>query len=159
VRKYLATISLLACFNQFAFACSYQDYSVDLIDKIIDKNASEYSLDGDLIWAVIKIESHFNPCAVSPAGAQGLMQLMPGTASDLGVEDSFNPEENIRGGTEYLAKMLVRYETPQLALSAYNAGSRRVLQYRRPPPFKETQKYIRLVMFEYDQRKRLKANL
>ena len=95
----------------------------DSIDAIVSRAAARYQLAPELVRAVIRAESSFNPQAVSPAGAQGLMQLMPGTARDMGVEDPFDPEQNVMGGTRYLRKMLDRYEgNLEKALAAYNWG-------------------------------------
>ena len=109
--------------------------------------AGKYDISSQLIKAVIVTESCFNPKAVSPVGAQGLMQLMPPTARSLGVSDSFDPEQNIEGGVSYLRMMLDEFKQDRrLALAAYNAGPNAVKKYGRIPPYKETQNYVRKIM-------------
>lgn len=116
------------------------------LETYFQEAASTYGVPIALIKAVAKAESNFNSQAVSGAGAQGIMQLMPGTAQGLGVEDSFNARENILGGTKYLAKMLTRYNgSVKLALAAYNAGAGNVDKYDGVPPFTETQNYIKKI--------------
>ncbi len=120
-----------------------------LFDPLIRKAAKRYDVDPALVKAIIRAESGYNPKAVSRRGAKGLMQLMPGTAKALGVEDCFNPEHNIEGGVKYFAELLERFNgNVQLSLAAYNAGSRKVRLYGGVPPFRATRYYIKRV-FEY----------
>lgn len=121
-------------------------------DKIITKAAGKFNLDVALIKAVIKAESNFNHQAVSRAGAKGLMQLMPKTASALNVEDVFHPDDNIEGGARYLRYLLNLYNgNLTLALAAYNAGEGAVAKYNYGiPPYRETQNYVRRVLALYE---------
>lgn len=126
-------------------------------DKIIQlarKHGKRYGIDSYLVQAVIEVESGYNAGAVSSAGAEGLMQIMPATQKDLGVKDSFDPDENVKAGVRYLKKMLERFGSVQLALAAYNAGPGRVEQYGGIPPFPETQAYVKKVLARY---RRMKA--
>jgi len=109
--------------------------------------AERYGVPEQLIRAVIRVESGYNPRAVSPKGARGLMQLMPDTASLLGVRDSFNPRENIDGGVRHLRALMERFGSDlKLALAAYNAGEQAVLVYRGVPPYQETRDYVNRVL-------------
>ena len=116
-------------------------------DAEIWKASQRYSVDYNLVRAVIKAESNFNPKAVSRTGAKGLMQLMPQTASLLQVTDSFHPEQNIDGGVRYLRYLLNLFnDNLSLALAAYNAGENAVFRYRGIPPYQETQTYVQRVL-------------
>ena len=123
------------------------------LHEMLAKAGSEHHLDVDLLASLVKAESNGNPSAVSRAGAQGLTQLMPSTASDLGVEDSFKPEQNLRGGSAYLDALLIRYhENLALALAAYNAGPAAVDKYHGIPPYAETRAYVARVIHEFNRR-------
>lgn len=117
-------------------------------ERIIAVYALRYGLSPDLLHAVIRAESAYDHDAVSSAGAQGLMQLMPGTAARYGVKDSFNPVENVRGGAAYLRDLLDMFgQDLRLALAGYNAGENAVIRYgHRIPPYAETQGYVRNVL-------------
>ena len=115
-------------------------------DDIINDAATTYALDPDLIRAVMRAESAFNPMVVSPAGAQGLMQLMPALAEELGVTDPFDPRQNIMAGAKYLRWLLdLNRGNIPLTLAGYNAGPTVVSKYKRVPPFKETQRYVKKI--------------
>ena len=115
-------------------------------DPAFEEAAKRYDLSVELIKAVARIESAFDPMAVSSAGAMGLMQLMPQTGSAMGVEDFFDPTQSIHGGARYLRKMLDRFGDLELALAAYNAGPDAVERYAGIPPFEETRRYVRRVL-------------
>jgi soluble lytic murein transglycosylase-like protein len=117
------------------------------LEPVIRQHADQQGIRPDLVRAVIQVESNFNPRAVSPKGAMGLMQLMPATAAEFGVTDPFNPIENIRAGVRYLRQLLDRYDkNEQLALAAYNAGPGAVDKYgSKVPPYKETQNYVQKI--------------
>ncbi len=116
------------------------------IKATVDRIAAEQSVPPELIHSVIQVESNYNPNAVSPKGAQGMMQLIPATARRFGVSDAFDPVENIRGGAAYLKYLLGLYGgNYTLALAAYNAGEGAVARYGDVPPYRETQDYVKLV--------------
>lgn len=128
----------------------------------IKKYASKYGVDENLIRAMIRQESCFNPKALSHAGAMGLMQLMPGTADYLKVKNAWNSEQNIEGGVKYISQQLKRFKgDKKLALAAYNAGPGKVVKYNGIPPYRETQGYVKKIMAEYErlnkQNKRVQA--
>lgn len=118
--------------------------------QIIEHHASEWSLDPLLVRALIQVESGYDATAVSHKGAMGLMQLMPRTAAQLQVTDPFDPDANVRGGTEYLRLMLDVFENDlTLALAGYNAGPETVRRYGGVPPYAETREYLRRVLSVY----------
>jgi len=115
-------------------------------DDIIAEAAATYVVDPDLIRAVMRAESAFNPMVISPAGAQGLMQLMPALAEELGVTDPFDPRQNIMAGAKYLRWLLDRnHGNIPLTLAGYNAGPTVVAKYRKVPPFQETRNYVKRI--------------
>ena len=128
--------------------------SKEELDSLISKYASQNSLDPDFVKAVVKQESGFNPSAKSHCGAMGLMQLMPATASSLGVHNPYDPEQNIAGGTKYLKGLMDRFEgNKELALAAYNAGPGAVKKYGGVPPYRETQNYVKNIISSYQNYK------
>ncbi len=121
-----------------------------LFQPIILKAANRYEVEPAMVMAIIMAESSYNPKAISKKGAKGLMQLMPTTARSLGVKDSFNPEHNINAGVRYFKKLLNQFDGDvELALAAYNAGSRKVREHRGIPPFRATRYYIKKVIKYY----------
>jgi soluble lytic murein transglycosylase-like protein len=120
----------------------------------VNAASGRHQIDRDLISSIISAESGFQQRAVSRKGAQGLMQLMPGTASRLGIKDAFDPAANVEGGTRYLRELLMRYKGDLVkALAAYNAGPKRVEQYKGVPPYRETQAYVSRIIRDYNRKK------
>jgi len=123
-----------------------QSYTQGDYAELVQEASQRYRIPQPLIYAVIQAESNFDPNAVSKSGAQGLMQLMPGTAAEMGIANSFDPAQNIMGGSQYLSKLIAMFDGNQrLALAGYNAGPGNVKKYGGVPPFKETQRYVQKV--------------
>ena len=134
-------------------AISDKKLSQSDLNEMLARAGREHNLDVDLLASLVKAESGGNPRARSQAGAQGLMQLMPQTAGDLGVHDSYKPDQNVRGGSTYLDSLLVRYhDNLALALAAYNAGASAVDKYHGIPPYHETKVYVARVIHEFNRR-------
>lgn len=132
--------------------------SEDQLQPMLAQAGAAYDIDVDLLASVVRQESGGHPHAVSRAGAQGLMQLMPGTAADLGVNNSFSPRQNIEGGTAYLDALLHKYHDHlPLALAAYNAGPAAVDRWHGVPPYRETRAYVARVIHEYNRRYALRT--
>ena len=123
--------------------------STSPVPELVKKAAEVHQLDPLLVHSVIQAESEYNPYALSPKGAQGLMQLMPATARRFGVSNSFNVAENIEGGVRYLKYLMDLFGDEKLAVAAYNAGEEAVLRYGGVPPYPETQNYVRAVSSSY----------
>jgi len=122
------------------------------IDRIVQEVAHKYSLEPALIHSIIKIESNYDPWAISPKGAMGLMQLMPTTAAQYGVKDIFDPRQNIEGGVRYLKDLIRLYQgRTDLVLAAYNAGQEAVKKFGGIPPYPETIKYIEKIKASYNK--------
>jgi soluble lytic murein transglycosylase-like protein len=128
--------------------------NIDL-DQVVREASSRNRLDPDFVSSVIMAESQFKTHAVSKKGAQGLMQLMPATAAQLGVTDPFDPRANVEAGTAHLSALLDRYNNdPIKALAAYNAGAHRVKQYNGVPPYRETRAYVSKIVRDFNAKKR-----
>ncbi len=135
-----------------------QKKPVDL-NEVVSAASDKHQIDADLITSVIHAESSFNPKVRSPKGAQGLMQLMPDTASKLGVTDAYDPSANVDAGTKYLRELLLQYNGDMVkALAAYNAGPLRVQQYNGVPPYRETRAYVARIVKEFNRKKLAERN-
>ncbi len=139
--------------RQLQPSAAINPHPFDLNQAVKDASGT-YQLDPDLVTSVIRAESGFNVRAVSPKGAQGLMQLMPHTASQLGVRNAFDPKANVDAGTRYLRELLERYNFDLIkALAAYNAGPERVEQYNGVPPYYETKAYVARIVRDFNKKK------
>jgi len=128
------------------------DNSTESFKEMIDTAAAKYNIDPKLVQAVVQTESNFKADAISPAGAKGLMQLMPGTAAELGVQNALDPQQNLDGGVKYLKELLDSNQgNVETALAAYNAGPGAVKEYGGIPPYQETKTYIKRVLDQYQQ--------
>ncbi len=137
-----------------AAAPSPSTFRAQNIADVVGPASQKHLIDPALITSVIREESGFNPRAVSPKGAQGLMQLMPGTAAKLGVQNAFEPSANVEGGTRYLHELLEYYHWDLAkALAAYNAGPQRVAQYGGVPPYRETHAYVARIIRDFNRQK------
>ncbi|WKZ31731.1 MAG: lytic transglycosylase domain-containing protein [Thermodesulfobacteriota bacterium] len=130
---------------------AFKNLSAGRFEEMIRSTAEKYGVDPMLVKAIVKAESDFDPAAVSKKGATGLMQLMPATASRMGVRNIHDPVENVEGGIKYLSKLLqmFKWQVP-LAVAAYNAGENAVLKYGTIPPYSETQTYVKRVLHYHD---------
>ncbi|MHB8054571.1 MAG: lytic transglycosylase domain-containing protein [Candidatus Aminicenantales bacterium] len=150
IAAFTAAGFLLLLFPAAAHSASFWSEKKKEYDAIIKTVSAEQGLEEDFVHAVIKAESAYNCWAISRAGAQGLMQLMPATAVTYGVKNVFDAEENIRGGVKFLKVLLKLYEGSKTrALAAYNAGQEAVKKYGGIPPYEETRTYIKRVMANY----------
>jgi Transglycosylase SLT domain len=149
-----ATHSTVAVPPAFSASRSTPRPTAAELNTVVNSASETYHLDPDLVNSVIHAESGFNSHAVSPKGAQGLMQLMPQTANNLGVGNAFDPKQNVGGGSAYLRELLEHYNFDLVkALAAYNAGPERVEKYNGVPPFRETRAYVAHIIHEYNQKK------
>lgn len=123
-----------------------KDSSQKSFELLVEEYARKHDMDPKLVKKLIQVESGFDPQAVSPKGAVGLMQLMPETCRDLGVKDPFDVEENLEGGIRYLKSLMRRFQDVRLALAAYNAGPGKVKEYGGIPPFPETERFVKKIL-------------
>lgn len=139
---------------------SFQGSDGNSIEEAVSASSSRNNVSPNLIRSVIRAESGFNPSAISPKGAQGLMQLMPQTAARLGVQDAFDPADNVEGGTRYLKQLLGLYHNDVVkALAAYNAGPERVQRYKGIPPYPETIAYVNRVIKDFNRQSLVETNI
>jgi len=127
------------------------------VRAMVEETAKNLDVSPLLVDSVIQVESNYNPYAISPKGAQGLMQLMPATARRFGVKDSFDPQQNLEGGVRYLKFLQETFQDDRLAVAAYNAGEKAVAKYRNVPPYRETVDYVAKVGQRYSQAKHAAA--
>src|SRR4029077_6381685 len=129
------------------------------VEQLVRQAGGKHQIDPEFIASVIRAESAFNARAVSPKGARGLMQLMPQTASQLGVQNAFDPQANVQAGSRYLRELLERYDFDLIkALAAYNAGPQRVEQYGGVPPYYETKAYVARIVRDFNRKKLAQKN-
>lgn len=128
---------------------NHNNNKTDVLHSIIKVNSEKYGVDYSLIAAVIKVESNFNARSISKKGAKGLMQLMPATYRQYGVSNPFDPVQNVRAGTSFLKDMIDQFKRIDMALAAYNAGPGAIQKYKRIPPYDETRKYVKSVLYHY----------
>lgn len=127
------------------------------VRTLVEETATQYEVSPALVDSVIQVESNYNPHAVSPKGAQGLMQLMPATARRFGVKNTFDPKDNIEGGVRYLKFLQETFKDERLAVAAYNAGEGAVQKYGNVPPYAETMSYVAKVGKKYGQARRART--
>ncbi len=143
-------------YRPFAFFGRTQEKTPGQLQQSIETYSSRYQVDPGLIRAMIQVESSFDAGAVSLAGAQGLMQIMPATQKDLDLKDPFDPDSNVEAGIRYYRWLLNRFQENELALAAYNAGPSRVEKYDGIPPFQETINYVERVLDIYNNSKQVR---
>ncbi len=149
--KYRPFISESSFINKNQF--EYNLINKNQIEKILKRYCEIYNVDYNLAYSILKVESNFNPYAVSKKGAKGLMQIVPVTQRELKIFSPFDPEENIEGGVRYIRKLMDKFGRIELVIAAYNAGPNAVIKYNGIPPYRETKDYVKKVLRLY---KRLK---
>ena len=135
--------------NQF----EYNLINKNQIEKILKRYCEIYNVDYNLAYSILKVESNFNPYAVSKKGAKGLMQIVPVTQRELEIFSPFDPEENIEGGVRYIRKLMDKFKKIELVIAAYNAGPNAVIKYHGIPPYRETKNYVKKVLRLYNKLK------